>query len=424
MKLNLILYNLISYLLLPLFLLTTFLKCYLKKRTSPLQLVSKLLRLKEERDQYIWLQAASAGEVLLANTFIDELNKEQPELKWLIYTTTYSGLTMAQNKIGDKAEIVYLPWDIALIIKRLVTSFPPKLLIIIESDFWPNLLHQMKLSAASVIMVNGKVSNRIWKRYQRMKFFLKAGIKDVDLFLMQTESDRERLLELNAEQLKIKIGGNLKFDQRFPEVTEYEREQLKASLKLQEQKIIIAGSTHEGEEPVIIEAFLRLSRDFPDSKLIIAPRHLERLGQIENYLKQQKLAYQLRSKITADTPDDFKIIILDTMGELSKLYSLAYCSFIGGSLVNIGGHNLLEPIAQRSPVLYGPYMQNFQDIEQLVVNYEVGFRVTDSNDLLLQWQKLMADEQFYLATREKTTRLLNDNQGLIRQTLNEINNLL
>ncbi|HOJ76525.1 MAG TPA: glycosyltransferase N-terminal domain-containing protein [Bacillota bacterium] len=424
MKLNLILYNLISYLLLPLFLLTTFLKSYLKQRTSPFKILLELLRLKEEKGQYIWLQAASAGEVLLANTIIAELTKEQPELKWLIYTTTYSGLTMAQNKIGAKAKVIYLPWDIALIIRRLVNAFPPKLLIIIESDFWPNLLHRMKQSAASVIMVNGKVSNRTWKRYQRMKFFIKAGINNVDLFLMQTESDRKRLLELGAGQQKVKIGGNLKFDQRFPEVTEDEREQLRAGLKLQDQKIIIAGSTHEGEEPVIIEAFLRLNRNFPDSKLIIAPRHLERLGQLETYLKQQKIAYQLRSRITVNVSDDFKIIILDTMGELSKLYSLAYCSFIGGSLVNIGGHNLLEPIAQGSPVLYGPYLQNFQDIEQLVANYEVGFKVADSNDLFQQWQKLMTDEQFYQVTREKTTRLLNDNRGLIKETLREIVNLL
>lgn len=416
-------YNIFLYLLLPLALPAAFLKNVIKKRPSRLNFFpgdSTAVRL----GRFYWIQAASAGEVILAETLIAALKEETGPANWLIYTTTNSGYAMAREKLKNKAELIYLPWDYAFLIRKLIKVFPPRCLFILEADFWPNLIYLLKKAGnPKIIVLNGRVNDRAWRRYRRMRYFIKEAVRGVDFFCMQTSSDAAKMTGLGAAEAKMAVTGNAKFDREFPALTEEDRDSLRRELRIDaDQRIIIAGSTHEGEEEIILEALAIIRETYDNVILILAPRHLERIKKVETLLERNQIGYQARSRINAGLAKE--VIVLDTMGELSKFYNLAYLSIVGGSFTAIGGHNLLEPVAQGSPVLYGPYIQNFKEIAELLSRNGVGVMAHNSRDLAEKCLNLLNNPQLREELGLKAQSLVAANRGAKTRMLEVIKQLM
>jgi 3-deoxy-D-manno-octulosonic-acid transferase len=376
----------------------------------------------------IWVHAASVGEVLCSAPLLKRIKKEFPNFEIVLTTMTPTGKKTAKDHISETDHVFSFPMDHPLTIQRAIRRIAPNLLLIAETELWPNLLRSCGKKRIPIILFNGRISKKSFRRYLFLKFFFKECLKYISLFLMQTEGDRNRIIEIGAASDRTKASGNLKFDQTSSNFTEERIVEMARSLGLQgKEEILIAGSTHSGEEEILLSLLKDLRESYPHLILILAPRHLERLEEVERILEKESLSWKRRTSLSVgqeknhekikDLPE---VILLDTMGELMGLYSLGTLVFIGGSLVPVGGHNPLEPLFFKKCVLFGPHMFNFLEISRLLIEAGGAIQVKGREDLIFQLKRLLSDERARKETGEKGYQFLQKHRGATERMFQEI----
>jgi 3-deoxy-D-manno-octulosonic-acid transferase len=387
------------------------------QRSLRQQLAQRMGSFSDLSEQKItWVHAASVGEVLCSIPLLEKIKKEFPRLPILLTTMTRTGNETARKKIPEVTEVSFFPMDHPLILKRVFHRMQPSLFLIAETELWPNLLRSCGRKKIPVILFNGKISDRSYRRYLSLRSLFKEGLGAISFFLMQTEKDQTRIIEMGAPPQRTGVVGNIKFDQPFPTMTQHEISEMADSLGLRgNETILIGGSTHPGEEEILVEIFLELGKTTPSLHLILAPRHLERLEEVEGLLRKKNVPWARRTSIAPgryqDREDKPRVILLDTMGELTKLYNLGTLVFIGGSLVPVGGHNPLEPLFFKKCVLFGPLMSDFVEMCRGLIEEGGAVQVTGKEDLALKLRQLLSDEGLRKSVGERGYQFLQKQRG-------------
>ncbi len=315
----------------------------------------------------VWLHAVSVGEVLAVTGMVKALESALPGYSIVISTTTRTGQALARERFASN-QVFYCPLDLPWAVSAYLNALQPRLLILVETEFWPNLLHGCFHREIPVAVVNARVSNRSWPRYRKLRLFWRPLLSRLSRVLAQSQVDSDRLLTLGCLSDCVSVAGNLKFDVRAAEESEATRYLRSISVGL---RFIVAGSTLEGEESELVESWPRLLAEDPQLVLVLAPRHPERFGSVAALLQKSGVLWSKRSDWTSEasaTPlarrmlRPGEIVLLDTIGELASVYSLASVAFVGGSLVPAGGHNPLEPAQFAVPIVMGPHYANFAAI--------------------------------------------------------------
>ncbi|MDE2179228.1 MAG: 3-deoxy-D-manno-octulosonic acid transferase [candidate division NC10 bacterium] len=340
----------------------------------------------------VWIHAVSVGEVGAASILANRWTARRPTLPLLVSTVTVTGREVAGRSLPRAAAVVYFPIDLPMVVHRALATVKPRLILLTETEIWPNFLRVCAASKVPVAIINGRLSERSFSRYRLVRPFIRRVLQCVDLFCMQTDVDAERILALGASPERVHVVGNLKFDAAPHADVSALAEQWRRELQIEAQRpVLVAGSTHEGEEEIVLTAFRRLRDEFADLLLILAPRHPERVAQVETMVAAHGLAAVRRSALGQGSNGPKEVILVDTVGELSALYAVGSISFVGGSLIPRGGHNLLEPALHGRPVLFGPHMENFMEASAYFVERGAAIQVSDAADLATQLARLLRD---------------------------------
>ena len=340
----------------------------------------------------IWLHAVSVGEVLSCAQLVKALRRQFGEVPIFVSTSTPTGRRLADEKLSPSVNgIFYSPFDLPFALLRVFRTIRPRLVIVAETELWPNLFRLAKRSGAGLMMVNARISDRSAPRYRRFRFFFSHVLRQPDLVLAQSETDCERLTAAGASPETVRRGGNLKYDFE-PDAEEVPRAVADSLDRLEAGPIVVAGSTREGEEEPVIEAFRKLSESRRQALLVIAPRHARRFDEVETVLASSGMPFARRSQLAPETSDRLLlpgVLLLDTLGELSSLYRVADIVFVGGSLNGWGGHNVLEPALSGKPVVVGPTMHNFRAITDQLTAERAIVRVDGPGGLAEAFEDLL-----------------------------------
>ncbi len=377
---------------------------------------------KEARGKSIWIHALSVGEVISALPLVQGLTNAQPSHEIVLTVTTPQGEEIARQELtGRVREILVMPLDFWWATRKIIRAIRPKLFLLIETDLWPGLLHSLKKRGVPTLLLNGRISPRTLRSYKKAPVVVRQMYKDLDCCLMQTELDRERLLQVGIEPRKVKVTGNVKFDHDWSEMTGMERLELRRDLHLlPDDKVWVAGSTHQGESATVLSVFGKLLLHAPELRLVIAPRRLEEAPGIYRIAEIMNLSPALRTKISGRRTSSYRVLVLDTMGELRKLYGIACISFVGGSLLPFGGHNLLEPASFGCPVLFGPHTQDFSLMSEMLIEFGGGMRVRSEEDLLAALEELLRDQGKRDRMGMKARRFVEMNQGALKRVMDHL----
>lgn len=368
-----------------------------------------------EKKNTIWVHCSSVGEVNLSQPLIQKLLNEREE-QILISVFTDTGYANAKDKYKDKekVKIIYFPLDYYWKIRKIRKLINLKLLIIIETEIWPNLI-KICSKKANVIIVNGRISDRSFPKYKRMKFFLKTSLKKVKAFYMQSQEDADKMIKLGAKKEKVENTGNLKFSINFETYSEEEKESLKAKIFAGDRKIIVLGSTRELEE----EKILSNITNYSNILLVITPRHLKRVESIERLLKEKKLSYHKMTEIDS-LEEEVNVILVNEMGSLRKFYSIADVAFVGGTLVNIGGHSLLEPLFYGKTPIFGKYTQNVKEISKDITRMQLGVQISDETEFEVEMELILKSG----SKKAEIEKLFKDNKDVLDKILCNISRLI
>ncbi len=360
----------------------------------------------------LWIHAVSVGEVLSLRNLICQIKLRHPD--WIIHlsTLTNSGYRMAKEKLEGVDNLFFAPFDFAVVVRRFFRAYRPRVFILAESEFWPHLIREAGQHTRGVIVINGRISDRSYRRFKRIPSIIKRIIRPVHYFLVQTGRDRQRLLNIGVEDRRIQVAGNLKAEVKLPEMNTDKVKALKASLNLMPaDRVVLAGSTHRGEEEMLLKAFAQILPGRPDLRFILAPRHPERVDELEK--TAQTLEIPFIRKTRAQSSREWKVLIVDTFGELGRLYAVCDSAFIGGSLVPHGGQNLLEPAFYGKPVYFGPHMSNFAHLARIFVSSGAAKILKTEKDLRDFFQ---TDEGSLRKQGETARRILDSLQGATHET--------
>ena len=380
------------------------------------------VNLNVDGDRSIWIHAVSVGEVLAARTLVPALRERFPGHRVFLSTTTQTGNAVAARGARDLDGLFYAPFDWPGPVRQALSVLNPELLLLVETELWPNLIHQAHRRGTRVAVVNGRISNRSFGRYRQLRGFLRQVLGEVDLFLMQSPAHAERIRELGAPPDRIQVTGNLKYDAVDPGRPP---ERLVRLLEGQPPRPLwIAGSTVAGEEELVLRAFHRVRERVGDAGFLMAPRHPERFDAVPPLVEAAGFRCRRRSTLEPGAWGDGEVLLLDTLGELARLYALASVVFVGGSLVPSGGHNILEPAAAGKPVVVGPHMENFQEIADQFLSEEALVQVGSPEDLGGAVAELMLDEARRRALGERARGLVERNRGAVGKTTNALSELI
>jgi 3-deoxy-D-manno-octulosonic-acid transferase len=316
-------------------------------------------RLSDAQPGSIWVHAVSVGEVLAVSQLISELQRQYPNRQIFVSTTTATGQALARQRFGE-SRVFFMPLDFGFAVRRYLNALKPQLVVIAETEFWPNLLHLARKRRTSVAIVNARISDRSFPRYKCFKWFFGRVLSKVDLFLAQTADDAQRLREIGAPTERVRVSGNLKFDVR-PNAQPALITGLRAAIS-KDSPVIVCGSTAEGEEEPLLAAFKTVRKQFPSAVMVLAPRHPERFEKVAGLISAQGFALQRRSVWQSPQAVQSNVFLLDSVGELAGVYELADIAFVGGSMVPTGGHNILEPAQYGAAIMVGPHTFNFREI--------------------------------------------------------------
>lgn len=397
---NRLLYNVFLHTLVAPFLLAYYLPQILAGNKYQKSLSGKLGRLpvdfvpEQLGRPRLWFHAVSVGEVVALGPLVNSVKELLPKAAVIVSTGTETGQDKARHLITQADAFLYLPIDFPSCVDPVVQRIQPDLFVLMETELWPNLVHSLRHVGATVALANGRISDRSFPRYRRLRPFLSSVLEGIDLFLMATELDAQRIRDMGAPVDRIRITGNTKFD-ALPGATEPEVEsRMRELLDLGPcDRVIVAGSTHPGEHEIVLDVYKRLAEIFPGLILVLVPRHVERTPAIVSAMVDRHMeAPFLRS--TADGGEKRNgrsVVIVDRTGELFQVYSLASAVFIGGSLVPKGGQNILEPAAWGKMVLFGPSMEDFRDARDSLVRVGAGIEVNGVEALTVHMRQILSD---------------------------------
>ena len=345
-------------------------------------------------EQSIWIHAVSVGEVLSARPLARDLRTRYPRHRIFLSTTTMTGQAIARRSVQDADGVFYFPFDLGLFVRRTLDVVRPRLFIMMETEIWPNLLRECRRRGIKTAIVNGRLSQRSYPRYRLARAFMRTVLDDVDSFCVQSEESARRFIDLGANPGRVTVTGSLKFDSLdlAPTVHSRARERVLRYFRLPAARsVIVAGSTMKGEEAAVLTAFRRVRSGVPSTLLILAPRHVERAADVELLCRQEGFKTARRSELPIDAEPRVDVVVLDTIGELATIYQLATVAFVGGSLVDTGGHNILEPAVFGKPIVFGPHMSNFAEIAQTFLSNIAGVQIRSDRELADVLVALMAD---------------------------------
>ena len=356
---------------------------------------------------YIWVHCSSVGEVNLSEPVVKKI-LEKTGYNVLLTMMTDTGMETAKKKYSNiqGIEIMYFPLDDFFAIRKILSRISLRELVIVETEIWPNLIKQCA-KLAPVVVVNGRISDKSVGSYRKFRWYLKKLFKNISYFVMQSELDAQRIISIGADSSRVKNFGNLKFDIKLPDYSDEEILALKEKLAVGSKKIFVAGSTRGGEEEKILEVFDRLEDYF----LVLVPRHIERCPDIEDRLLSKR-TYVKWSEMDSEADSQNNILLVDKIGVLRKLYAMCDVAFVGGTLVDIGGHSLLEPLYYGKAPIFGKHLQNVRDIAKEVENRGIGFKVESTDEFLKSIDKI----QLYSQKNDKIEKFFMENSSCVDNT--------
>jgi 3-deoxy-D-manno-octulosonic-acid transferase len=379
------------------------------------------LRLPARQEPAIWVHAVSVGEVLAVAGLVEELQRRFLRHRIFVSTTTDTGQALARQRFGE-ANVFYFPMDFAFAIRPYLRALHPQLVVVAETEFWPNFMRLAHASGARIAVVNARISDRSWPRYRRFRGLLRRLLANVDLFLAQTPEDAARLRDIGANSERVHVSGNLKFDIPAPVppvIVEDLRKSIAASAA---GPVLVCGSTVDGEEPLLLKAFENLLVQYPRAVMMLAPRRPERFPAVAALLEQMSIHFWRRSEWKGE-PLAGGVLLLDTIGELAALYALADVAFVGGSLVPHGGHNIIEPALHGVAIVVGNHTENFRDIVRLFQSRDA-VRIVGPAELPLVLLELLANDAERKALGERAAETMRSQVGATERTAGALEKLL
>ena len=374
-----------------------------------------------DADESIWIHAVSVGEVLAARALVPPLRERYPRLRIFVSTTTMTGHQVARTNLRDVDEVFYFPFDLRGIMQRTVALVKPRLLIMMETEIWPNLLRVCREAGVRTVLVNGRISARSYPRYRLVRPFLRRVLADVERCCMQSEESARRIIDIGADRERVSVTGSLKFDSlETPGSTGLDRGRnrvLRYFRITAGRPVVIAASTLKGEEEPVLEAFQRIRATWGSTLLIIAPRKPQRFEEVERLARRAGWRVARRTELPVDSEPRVDVVILDTMGELAQLYQVATAVFVGGSLVDAGGHNILEPAVFGKPIVFGPHMHNFTDIARTFVDNRGAIQVGSAEEFEATLVDLLSDPVRRASLGAAARALVEANRGAKARTL-------
>lgn len=417
--------EMIAYLVYDLILLLispVLLGCHLfrsRRRGRPAAIAERLGRiLPEEKVRAgdvttLWVHAVSVGETMAVRPLLKELKKRYPATRIILSNITETGRSVAL-RLGEADRCIYFPFDYGFAVSRSLDAIRPSLIIIVETEIWPNFLRQANRRRIPVILANGRISDRSFGRYLRFRPFFRRILGDFSAFCMQTGDDARRIIAMGARQAKVHVAGNLKFDNLPIHKDGGGKAASRRNYHISEKcTVIVAASTHAGEEDAFLEACRDLLMSGQPIILVVVPRHPERAEAAASLLSQSGITAIRRTELD-DSMGELSpgtALLVDTVGELMKIFAVSDLAFVGGSLQPVGGHNLLEPASLGVPIIFGPHMENFREIADLVLSYGAGVQVADVEGLAAAVRRLLGDPALREEMGENGLRLLRENGG-------------
>jgi 3-deoxy-D-manno-octulosonic-acid transferase len=368
----------------------------------------------------IWVHAASLGEVKVSVPICEALAKRFPTHEMVFSASTPVGKKQARLAIKNAKKIFLLPLDFIWVVCPVVRKLHPRFFLVAETELWPNLFFCLRSRDVRIALFNGRISDRSFKRYKMFRFFFRRVLACVDLFLVQTEEDAQRMENLGAPVNRVRVTGNVKFDATYTPLERREILELRAMLHMREEDIVwVAGSVHPEEFPILIEAYLKLRSLSPQTKWIVIPRHLYAFTQFEEALKVRGLSYAIWNG-KEQVPESWEILLVNALGQLIRLYQLGFAAFVGGSLVPIGGHNPLEPLRYGIPTCFGPCMENFREIQSITVREKVAFEVSNAEELSGLLKDFLEKPEWCGEIHGRCLQMFNKYQGATQRSIQEL----
>jgi 3-deoxy-D-manno-octulosonic-acid transferase len=381
-------------------------------------------RVRTDGRPLIWMHAVSLGEVVAIAPLVRELHRRHPDYRFAVSTATETGRDAVEQRLTGIAEHLYAPLDFPWSVSRTIDRLQPALYVFIETELWPNLLRRLARQGVPTIMVNGRLSTKSYGRQRRppIRWLYERILPSLRLCLMQSDRDVERIISLGADPRSVVRTGNIKFDQPLPVP---DRKLTRADLGLAaETPLLVAGSTHAVEEEIVVEAYMAVLARHPSAQLLLAPRHIERADAVEAMVRDRGLTVRRRTATQAPPSLRPQVVILDSRGELAAVYEQATVAFVGGTLVPIGGHNLLEPAFWAKPVLFGPYTDHCVEIANLFVQAGGGCRVSTVEELAATLARLFDQHEECVRMGQAAQRMVRENQGALEATIEAIDRQL
>ena len=375
----------------------------------------------------IWIHGASVGEIVATSPLVKQIRKEMPERPILVSAFTVGGYNMAKQIIPEADAIIYFPLDLPFVAESLVKRIHPGVFMPVETELWPNFLRAIRERHIPVMMVNGRISEKSVKSYRYLYGIWDDMLNTVTRFCMQSSIDAEYITHLGADRDKIFVTGNTKFDQTYAEVTAEDLGKYREELGIGDAyPVIVAGSTHPGEEKVLFQAFQSVRKEYPDARLVIAPRKTTRADEIAKLASSYGYETGFRSvmKEESSSRKSYPVLLIDTIGELGRIYAIGDVVFVGGSFSNTGGHNVLEPAAHAKPILVGPSMQNFKDSYALLSKVKACKMVNNTTELTHEFLDIMKNDERRKAMGEASMQVIRENRGADVRSIMYLKDLL
>lgn len=374
----------------------------------------------------IWIHAVSVGETIAVKPLLTELKRRYPEMPIVLSNMTETGRSVALS-LREVDLAIYFPFDYIFAVSRLLKTVNPCLVVIVETELWPNFLRSARRLGIPAMIVNGRISDRSYQRYKKSRRFFTAVLSDLAACCMQSSDDAGRLIAIGADSRKVSVTRNLKFDIPSRTLTRAELVSIRVRFGIPESVFVFtAGSTHQGEDDAVLTAYAALRRAGAQAQLVLVPRHPERGGDVAGLIARHGLSYRLRSSLgeQGETLSEGEVLLVDTVGDLLALYAVSDLVFVGGSLVPVGGHNLLEPASLGVPSLFGPHMTNFREIAAMSIASGSARQVADAEGLAREATALFLDAEGRRLMGENGRRLIAEQGGATVLNMAVIDRLL
>ncbi|MFK5949101.1 MAG: lipid IV(A) 3-deoxy-D-manno-octulosonic acid transferase [Methylococcales bacterium] len=417
-----LIYTLLFYLLTPL----VFLRLYWKGFKTPEHRKRWKERLAVYQQKFptqvIWIHAVSVGEAEAVFPLVKRLQQQYPSNQFLVTTTTPTGSARVKDVLTDTVSHVYLPYDLPCVVDRFITTFKPKVAVIMEKEIWPNLFLACTKNNIPVLIINARLSENSAKGYKKIPWLIKPVFDAGVQICTQTEEDKQQFIEIGAKESTTSVTGNLKFDLILDESLIGRANEIKKQI-FPDRFVWLIASTHDKEEQIFFDIYPQLKKQIPELLLMVVPRHPERFDLVRQLAEKAQLKTCMRSTKQPCTLEA-DVYIADTMGELKFLYGAADICFVGGSMIPVGGHNILEPAAMGTPVMFGPYMVNFKEIAKNVLDLKAAIQCENKKEIIETVINLYTNDKFRNEMVSRAKQFVSNNQGATELTAKIISNYI